>query len=142
MTGVTAGAIVGFIGAAMLIAGLGLGFAAAFFLAGFFFFAALRAGFLFFAAFLVDFFFAAFFLDDFFFATRFLDDFFFAFFADFFFAAFFFAAMVMLLSMLDIVFVCRPTGPWITLPSVRTTHRTRLVSGFYAQVLAIRECQG
>jgi hypothetical protein len=112
MTGVTAGAIVGFIGAAMLIAGLGLGFAAAFFLAGFFFFASLRAGFLFFAAFLVDFFFAAFFLDDFFFATRFLDDFFFAFFADFFFAAFFFAAMVMLLSMLDRVSrVQAPSGP-------------------------------
>jgi hypothetical protein len=86
MTGVTAGAIIGLIGAIAFIAGFRF---AAFFLAGFFL-----------AAFLAGFFFAAFFFDFLatrFFDARFLDDFFFAFLAflvDFFFAAFFFAAMV------------------------------------------------
>jgi hypothetical protein len=87
MTGVTAGAIIGFIGAIAFIAGFRF---AAFFLAGFFFLAAFLAGF-FFAAFFFDF------LATRFFDARFLDDFFFAFLAflvDFFFAAFFFAAMV------------------------------------------------
>ena len=76
-------------GAAFVI---GLRLAALFFLAGFFFLAALRAGLLFAAFFFADFFFdflATRFLDE-----RFLDDFFFAFLEDFFFADFFFAAMV------------------------------------------------
>jgi energy-coupling factor transporter transmembrane protein EcfT len=95
MTGVTAGAIIGFIGATFFIAG----FLAALFLAGFFFpaffldflAAFFFAGFRFFAAF----FFAAFFLVDLRFVLRFFA--FLAFFAVFFFAAFFFVAMVKLL---------------------------------------------
>ena len=108
ITGVTAGADIGFIGAADII--------------GFERFAALRAGFfraaflagLFLEAFLEDFFFEPFFFEAFFLATRFfedfledfledffedfLEDFFLAFFAPaFFFEAFFFVAMVKLL---------------------------------------------
>jgi hypothetical protein len=85
MTGVTAGAV-GFIGAASLIGGLR---AAAFLLAGFFFFA-LRAGRLF-AALFFDFL-ATRFLVERFLAERFFDDFFLDFLEVFFFA-FFFAAM-------------------------------------------------
>jgi hypothetical protein len=100
MTGVTAGAIIGFIGAA---ADFTAGLLAAFRLAGFFFpafffaaffldfLAAFLAGFRFFA----DFFFEAFFFVDFRFVLRFFA--FLAFFAVFFFAAFFFVAMVKLL---------------------------------------------
>jgi hypothetical protein len=121
MTGVTAGAI-GFIGAAALIAGLR--FAA--FLAGLFFFAALRAGFLL-PAFLLDFFFATRFFDERFLDERFLDDFFFAFLADFFFA-FFFAAMVDPFNVDRLSCEAGPTG------LLRTTNvRIRtLVSRFYA----------
>jgi len=104
MTGVTAGADIGFIGAAAIIgferfAALRTGFFRAAFLAGFFL-----------EAFLEDFFFEPFFFEAFFLATRFLEDFledffedfledfFLAFFAPaFFFEAFFFVAMVKLL---------------------------------------------
>jgi len=115
MTGVTAGAIIGFIGAAAFIAGLR--FAAAF---RFFFLAAFLAGF-FFAAFrFAVFFFATRFLEDRFLDDRFLEDFFFAFFAVFFFAAFFFAAMVNSFSMVDRLLSCGgPTGPWFALPTFR-----------------------
>ena len=109
MTGVTAGADIGFIGAAAILgferfaAALRAGFFRAAFLAGFRF-----------EAFLEDFFFEPFFFEAFFLATRFLEDFFedfledffedfledffLAFFAPaFFFEAFFFVAMVKLL---------------------------------------------
>lgn len=107
ITGVTAGADIGFIGAADIIgferfAALRTGFFRAAFLAG-----------LFLEAFLEDFFFEPFFFEAFFLATRFLEDFledffedffedfldfFLAFFAPaFFFEAFFFVAMVKLL---------------------------------------------
>jgi hypothetical protein len=109
MTGVTAGAIIGRIGASFFIAG----FLAAFFRAGFFFpafffdfFAAFFfAGFRFFAAF----FFAAFFLVDFRFVLRFFA--FLAFFAVFFFAAFFFVAMVKLLYQCWTELRAVPKGP-------------------------------
>lgn len=109
MTGVTAGADIGF-GAADDIIGFER-FAAA--LRAGFFLAAFLAGLFFLEAFLEDFFFEPFFFEAFFLATRFLEDFledffedffedfldfFLAFFApDFFFEAFFFVAMVKLL---------------------------------------------
>jgi len=104
ITGVTAGADIGFIGAADIF-----GFERFAALRAGFFFAAFLAG-LFFEAFLEDFFFEPFFFEAFFLATRFLEDFledffedfledfFLAFFAPaFFFEAFFFVAMVKLL---------------------------------------------
>lgn len=112
ITGVTAGADIGFIGAEDII-----GFERFAALRAGFFFAAFLAG-LFLEAFLEDFFFEPFFFEAFFLATRFLEDFlegfledfledffedfledfFLAFFAPaFFFEAFFFAAMVKLL---------------------------------------------
>ena len=127
MTGVTAGAGMGFVGA--VIEGDSL-FSAAFFLAGRR--AALRAGRL--AAFREDFFFPDdFFFEAFFLATRFLEDFLEDFFDDFledFFLAFFappfffeppffLLAMVNILSMLD-RFVCRAERAGR--PACRTTN--------------------
>lgn len=151
MTGVTAGAGMGFVGA--VIEGDSL-VPAAFFLAGRR--AALRAGRL--AAFREAFFFPDdFFLEAFFLATRFfedfledffedfLEDFFLAFFAPpfFFEPPFFLLAMVNFLSMLD-RFVCRAERSLRTaFPHYQLfdSHRTRLVSGFYAQHQPIRTCQ-
>ena len=155
MTGVTAGAGMGFVGA--VIEGDSL-VPAAFFLAGRR--AALRAGRL--AAFREDFFFPDdFFFEAFFLATRFfedfledffedfledfLEDFFLAFFAPpfFFEPPFFLLAMVNILSMLD-RFVCRAERSLRTaFPHYQLfdSHRTRLVSGFYAQHREIRSCQ-
>jgi hypothetical protein len=123
MTGVTAGAIIGFIGAAadftagFLLAAFRLAgfFFPAFFFAAFFldFLAAFLAGFRFFA----DFFFAAFFFVDFRFVLRFFA--FLAFFAVFFFAAFFFVAMVKLLFQCWTEWRLVPVGPATALPSVR-----------------------
>ncbi|HEX3063424.1 MAG TPA: hypothetical protein VHP55_12140 [Usitatibacter sp.] len=131
MTGVTAGAIIGFIGAAALIAGLRF---AAFFLAGFFFFlAAFLAGFLFLEAFFFDFFATRFF------DARFLDflaDRFFAFLAfleDFFFAAFFFAAMCIPFNV-DRLSVVREARPGLTSHyQAFGTASNKLVRRFYAQ---------
>jgi len=133
MTGVTAGAIIGFIGAAALIAGLRF---AAFFLAGFFFFlAAFLAGFLFLEAFFFDFFATRFF------DARFLDDFFFAFLAfleDFFFAAFFFAAMCIPFNV-DRVSVVREARPGLASHyQAFGTASNKLVSRFYAECARVK----
>lgn len=152
MTGVTAGADIGFIGAADDIIGFER-FAAA--LRAGFFRAAFLAGFLF-EAFLEDFFFEPFFFEAFFLATRFLEDFledffedfledfFLAFFAPaFFFEAFFFVAMVKLLFNVGPI-VCRALlrGGGLSHYQAFDSHRTRLVSGFYAQQCEVRACQG
>lgn len=153
MTGVTAGADIGLTGAADGIIGFER-FAAA--LRAGFFRAAFLAGFLF-EAFLEDFFFELFFFELFFFeafflATRFLEDFledffedfFLAFFApDFFLEAFFFAAIVKLLFNVGPI-VCRALLPPGGLSHYQAfdSHRTRLVSGFYAQQRGMHACQG
>jgi hypothetical protein len=128
MTGVTAGAIIGFIGAA---ADFTAGLLAAFRLAGFFFpafffaaffldfLAAFLAGFRFFA----DFFFEAFFFVDFRFVLRFFA--FLAFFAVFFFAAFFFVAMVKLLFQCWTEWRLVPTGTATAATKRSDSHRTR-----------------